>query len=89
MRMAKPKPKKRAGRKATTRRPTNLTVRVDLVERARALKLNLSNVFESALAAAIREREQQAWLAENEQAIDSYNRWAEQHGLFSDDYRQF
>jgi len=87
MRMAKTK------RATKTKRPrrqaANLTVRSDLVERARVLKLNLSSVLETALVAAIRQREQQAWLDENAEAIDAHNRWIEKHGLFSDDWREF
>lgn len=88
--MARTRARRSAKPKVGTRRQAaNLTVRVDLVKRAKALKLNLSNVFERALDAAIREREQQAWLDENAENIDSYNRWAEKHGLFSDDFREF
>ena len=69
--------------------PTNLSVRVDLVRRAKALKLNLSKVLETALQQAIRETEQQAWLVENQDSIDAYNAKVEERGLFSDDWRRF
>jgi antitoxin CcdA len=62
---------------------------VVLVRRAKAAGLNLSQVVERALAAAIREAEQKRWLAENEQAIDDYNAFVERHGAFSDDLRAF
>lgn len=68
----------RQGRKA----PTNLSLRIDLVQRAKALDLNLSEVVESALEQAIVKAEQARWLAENEDAIDYYNAFVEKYGLF-------
>lgn len=68
---------------------TNLSLREDLVRRAKELGLNLSQVVEQSLARVIRETEQARWLAENEQAIDQYNAFVEKHGAFSDDFRQF
>jgi antitoxin CcdA len=69
--------------------PTNLTVRTDLVRRARALQLNLSEILENALEAEIRKRERQDWLAENREAIDGYNQRVGKRGVFSDRYRRF
>jgi antitoxin CcdA len=73
----------------TRKAPTNLSLPVVLVHRAKALGLNLSQVVERALAAAIREAEQRRWLSENEQAIEQYNAFVERHGAFSDDFRTF
>jgi antitoxin CcdA len=75
----------RGGRKA----PTNLSVRTDLVQRARSLRLNLSELFEKALEAAIRDRESDAWLAENRTAVRAYNSEVEKRGVFSDGWRRF
>lgn len=69
--------------------PTNLSLPVELVRRAKAAGLNLSQVVERALVAAIREAEQARWLSENEQAIDQYNAFVERHGAFGDDLRGF
>ncbi len=68
---------------------TNLSVRADLVRRARELKLNLSEVLESALERAIRDAERAGWLEENREAIDAYNAHVAKHGVFSDDWRRF
>lgn len=75
--------------KAGAKAATNLSVRVDLVRRAKALKLNLSELFESSLEAAIREAEQRAWLEANRGAIDDYNAAVAKRGVFSDDWRRF
>jgi antitoxin CcdA len=62
---------------------------VDLVRRAKQLGLNLSEVVETAIEVAIRDRERTAWLAENQQAIRQYNAFVDEHGVFSDDWRAF
>jgi antitoxin CcdA len=69
--------------------PTNLSIRKDLVERAKHLGLNLSQVMEGAIEEAIRTVEREQWLAENREAIDGYNNQVEKRGLFSDDWRRF
>jgi antitoxin CcdA len=69
--------------------PTNLSIREDLVARAKQLGLNLSQVVEGAIEEAIRAVEREQWLAENREAIDGYNSQVEKHGLFSDTWRRF
>ncbi len=68
---------------------TNLSLRSDLVRRAKALDLNLSEVVEAALAQAIADAERAAWLAENRDAIAAYNDEVARRGVFSDDWRRF
>lgn len=69
--------------------PTNLSLRADLVRRARHLEINLSELLERSLEVAIRERERTAWVAENEDAIDEYNASVERRGVFGDAWRRF
>ena len=69
--------------------PTNLSLRTDLVQRAKVLGLNLSEAVDSALEKVIREAEQARWLAENEAAIEYYNAFIEKHGMFGEEFRQF
>ena len=69
--------------------PTNVSIRADLVERAKRLGINLSGLFEDALEQAIRAAEARAWQEENAEAIDAYNKWVAKHGSFSDLYRKF
>jgi antitoxin CcdA len=68
---------------------TNVSLRVDLVRRAKALGLNLSAPLEEAVVRAIRDAEQKKWLDENEAAIRDANEHFAKHGLFSDDWRKF
>ena len=69
--------------------PTNLSLRADLVRRARELRLNLSEVLETALERTIREREREDWLAHNREAIGEYNQRVAERGVFSDGWRRF
>ena len=71
------------------RSATNVTLPAALAKRARALKLNLSRLLESAVENRIREIEREKWLAENEQAIDGYNARVAKRGVFSDGRRRF
>lgn len=86
---SKQPPTKQAPVRRARKTPTNLSLRIDLVQRAKALGLNLSDVVESALEKAILAAEQARWLAENEEAIDHYNAVIEKYGLFGEEFRQF
>jgi len=74
---------------ALPKKAANLTVRADLLEEARAYKINLSQTLEAALAVELKKRREAAWLEENKDAIAAYNRHVEKHGLFSDRFRSF
>lgn len=76
----------RGGRKKTA---TNLSLRADLVRRAKALGLNLSEAVDAALEQIIKEAEERRWLEANQGAIAEYNARVEDRGVFSDDWRSF
>lgn len=59
------------------------------MQRAKALGLNLSEVLEGALEKAVLAAEQARWVAENEAAIDYYNAFIAEHGVFGEEFRQF
>lgn len=71
------------------KRPANLSVNGDLLNKARELDINLSATLEQALAAALREKQRAQWLAENKAAMEAYNEHVEKHGVFSDGLRSF
>jgi len=80
----------RMARGASERKqPTNVSVRADLIRRAKALGLNLSGLLEDAVERAIKEAERKKWLEENEGAIADANEHFEKNGLFSDEWRRF
>lgn len=60
----------------------NVTVRADLIARARAAKLNLSSVIEESLELRLRKAEGERWAAENAEAIAHYNARIERDGLW-------
>ncbi len=71
------------------KKPTNLSVNSDLLHEAKALKLNLSATFETALLNELKAARRDNWLDENKQAIDTCNNLANTHGLFADKHREF
>jgi antitoxin CcdA len=71
------------------KKPTNLSVNSDLLNQAKALKINLSATFEAALLIELKAARRDLWLAENKEAIDACNKLAETHGLFADKHRVF
>lgn len=71
------------------KKATNLSIRADLLAEARAMNVNLSAEFEKALAAVVRKRREEQWLADNREAIDEYNRFVEKHGIFGEEFRQW
>ena len=71
------------------KKAANLSVDTDLLERAKHLKLNLSQVFETGLSEAIRQRQREEWLKKNRAAIEAYNDYVDKHGVFSDGLRSF
>lgn len=74
---------------APARKPTNLTLAVNLVLEARELGVNVSQAAEVGIAAAVAARRQQRWLEENREALESSNEFVEQHGLPLASYRNF
>lgn len=71
------------------KKPTNLSVNSDLLKKTKALNINLSATFEQALRAKLAESAASKWQKENKRAIESYNEFVEENGLFADEYRNF
>ena len=71
------------------KRPANLTISAKLLEKAKHLKINLSQTLEERLAQLVREAEAKEWLAANRKAIDAYNSRVERDGVWSDRLRGF
>ena len=65
----------------TRRRPVNLTIRADLLEEARLLKLNTSRAAETGISAAVKDAREKAWREENTAAIKEYNEFVACEGL--------
>ncbi len=71
------------------KKPTNLSINSDLLQSAKALKINLSATLEAALLNELKAARRDLWLVENKQAINACNKLANTHGLFADKHRIF
>ena len=75
--------------RAQAKSATNVSIRRDLLEAARASKINLSATLEQALIEKLRQAQQQQWREENRESIAAYNQHVEKHGVFSEGSRSF
>ena len=69
------------------KKPVNLSVNSDLLRQAKELKVNVSQVLEMALANQVNSLREAQWLADNQEAIDGYNRHVEENGLWNEAWR--
>ena len=63
------------------KRATNVSLNSDLLEQAKALRINVSRACERGPAEQIAELRDRCWLEENREAIESSNAYVEAHGL--------
>jgi antitoxin CcdA len=64
------------------KRPTNLTVRGELLDAARAAGVNLSELLERALIEELARLQRVRWRRENSEAVAAYNDHLQQNGRF-------
>jgi len=69
-----------ANQPPSRRRSVNLTIRKDVMETVKALRLNASKAAEAGIIQAIREAQEHQWRARNGAAIDQHNERIEQDG---------
>ena len=74
---------------SASKRPANVSVRAELLDKAKHLGINLSRTLEDRLAELVREAEARQWLAQNRRALDAYNKRIEREGIWSDGLRGF
>jgi antitoxin CcdA len=71
------------------KKPVNLSLDAELLARAKALEINLSQALEPKLREIVRVAEAEAWRAENASAIRSFNEHVEKNGVFGGEWRKF
>ena len=71
------------------KKPTNLSINSDLLVKARELNINLSATLEAALTEQLKQKQRELWRKQNAKAIQAYNRFVEEQGVFSDELRSF
>jgi len=74
---------------AAPRKAANLSVNSDLLNKTRALNINLSATLERALKEELAKREAAQWVEENRSAIRNYNEFVGQNGCFGEEFREF
>ncbi len=67
----------------------NLSIRGDLLKRAKQNNINLSKTLEERLEQILKDHDREEWLKSNREAIDVANDYVERHGLWSEELRQF
>ena len=72
-----------------SRKATNVTLPVDVYERAKELGINFSRACEQALRDAIKAEEGRRWAQENAEFLKNTNDWVEKNGLPLAEYRMF
>lgn len=70
------------------KKSTNLSINSDLLQKAKAHRINLSKALEQRLIEILLAENRQKWREENQEAIEAYNRRI-RAGVFSDDLRRF
>ena len=75
--------------KKCRRKPTNLTIREDIVAAVKAAGLNASQIAERALVEALRQAAAAAWAEDNAEAISAHNERVERTGLYNVGLRRF
>ena len=71
------------------KKSANLSVNSDLLRQAKEEHINLSQTLEESLAELLRAKKRREWLENNKEALEEYNRFVEEHGVFSDTLRCF
>lgn len=69
------------------RKPLNLSIDASLVDRAKALDINLSQALEGKLREIVRDAEAEAWRRANRTSIEAFNRYIEENGVFGEEWR--
>ena len=71
------------------KRPVNLSITADTIDKAKALGMNLSKTVDALLGEEVKRRYWEKWNVDNQLAIDHYNTRIEREGLPLAKYRSF
>jgi antitoxin CcdA len=74
---------------ASGKRAANLTLSADVLESAKALGLNISQVCDNYLREVVRQEQERRWRQEHSEFIAAYNSVVEEDGLPLDQWRSF
>lgn len=71
------------------KRPTNLSLSSDVLDAAKELEINISQVCDSHLREVVRREQERRWRADHADFIAAYNATVEAEGLPLDQWRNF
>ena len=71
------------------RKPTNISLDVDLLNEAKALGINISRTAELSLREAVAKQRAVLWKQENKAAIDASNSYVDRQGIPLASHRKF
>ncbi len=71
------------------KRATNISISGSLLEEAKLLGVKVSQACEQGLIVELEKAREAKWIAENREAIGSWNDWVGEAGLPLAQYRQF
>ena len=75
--------------KPGTKRAVNLSVDAEILAAAKAQGINLSQTLEDELRRLTDDARVKKWQEKNRAAIDSHNRFVDEHGVWSEKYRSW
>ena len=79
----------RPARVAGVKRAANLSLSVDVLEAAKALNLNVSQLCDAHLREVVRQEQERRWRADHADFVAAYNATVEAEGLPLDAHRTF
>ena len=82
-------PKRSARSRQPLKRATNLTLSADVLDAAKALELNISQVCDTFLRQMVTQEQERRWRSEHADFIVAYNATIEAEGLPLDQWRTF
>ena len=82
-------PKRSARARQPLKRATNLTLSADVLDAAKALELNISQVCDTFLRQMVTQEQARRWRSEHADFIAAYNATIEAEGLPLDQWRTF
>ena len=71
------------------KRSANLSINSDLLDKSKALHINLSATLESALKQQLAAAAAAKWAEDNAQSIAAYNDFIARQGCFGDEFRDY
>ncbi|WP_020159638.1 MULTISPECIES: type II toxin-antitoxin system CcdA family antitoxin [Methylobacter] len=73
----------------SSKKPTNITLSLDVLTEAKALNINISQVCDQFLRELVAKERERRWLQDNSDFIEAYNQTINSEGLPLDQWRSF